>query len=290
MRKPKKNDAFYRAAIQGVFSTDKNGRRYRSPDTHGGLRSYASGFAAADGYDLRDIDSWTPAQKAKVTKYWNALNDLTARSNYVFRGRNKEHLRIAQEVAQHPPKMPAFKVAFIPFTPPKGEPGFVPELKFTKGTVIVKSQHHTRRYIPFDKEALVENPDAEIKRAISEAGNAKIFTIQAGMYEISTASDKGMIGEHVKRLMAKYDGVTTLTGDKKKDDPAAHDHRRWLNGIIGYKFAPGGGADNVARLQRDMEKAKRELSIKRRNARARMKREGEKVKAAHRAAMHKFGK
>jgi hypothetical protein len=230
------------------------------------IRPYTIGFMPADGYDLHDFKNWSPQKKAQVTKYVTEIRELTSRPNYLFRGRNKEHLKIAKEVAQHSPKTPKVKVAFIPYTPAKGDIKKKPDIIFKKGTVIVKTGARLRYSIPFDKKKLITDTDVEIARALSLAGKASMFTLQTGMFETPNPMSAGLVNREVKKLVAKYDGLQYIDGKK---DPAHHHHSQWLNGIVAWEFKQGG---HVKDLVNDIEKSKRELQQKNLNARRKRKR------------------
>jgi hypothetical protein len=92
----------------------------------------ANGFTAKDGYDLRDPDSWTPQQKAKLTRVYNQIKQLTDRPYYVYRGRKAENIARVQE-ATNPYAYPKeVKIAFVPVA----RPGEKPTIRFTKTKVL----------------------------------------------------------------------------------------------------------------------------------------------------------
>src|SRR4051812_16427516 len=76
-------------------------------------------------YDLRK--PLTKSAKSKIKRYHDEITALTNRPYQVFRPRSKQHLREAQEFAQHEQFLPKLRVAFIPT-----DGANKVELKFTK--------------------------------------------------------------------------------------------------------------------------------------------------------------
>lgn len=247
----KKSNDFYKAAVKA-------------------LRPYAD-FKAKDGYDLREVLS--PSQKRKITLYHNAVKELTARSNYVFRGRNAERVKIAKEVAQTPKHLPALRVAFVPYSPPVNKPDERPKLTFTKTDLIVETATHRRKFIPFNKKRLITDTDLELARAFKAGKKAGAFTIQVGPFEIATPMQDYGIARKVKELMAKYDGAKPLpaSSGNRGDDPRHHHYSKWLNGLVSYEFKRGGPGNKPNRLADEIAAAKK--ARKTRAERARLARE-----------------
>lgn len=259
----KKSKEWYALALKGYEVIAKDGSRSKP---YKGLRSYADGFDSADGYDITKFDTWSAAKKAKVTKYYEAVKELNSRSNYLFRGRNKEHMEIAKKVSQHPKNTPLLKVAFVPYTPPmkadRTKETAPPKLHFTKQTMIVETPYHIKKFAAFDPIMLVSDTNREVARTIKALGDVKVMTVQAGLYEITSGkygmqSNKDGIKAVVRDLMNRYDGAKELPGRKKHDNPKDHHYKDWLRGVVGYKFKPGSGGE--AKLGRDMEAVKRKI-------------------------------
>lgn len=245
------------------------------------LRPLAKGFTAEDGFDLRK--PLTPAQKGKLTRYANEARQLTSRENYLFRPRNKEHLKIAQDVAQHDSHFPGFKVAFIPWTKPLNSPEKRPNLKFKGKTIVIETSNYRKQLIPFDKQKLADDTeleivsaadlrlidelekitnteittvtDLEIARCLYQAPAGATFQIQAGKYVVGQTYDSHFVAAEIKKLMAKYDGQKQVH-DKKGWKAEHHEFSQWMNGIIAYKFKPGGPGQNSQRLLAAQNQAK----------------------------------
>lgn len=219
------------------------------------LRHYAKGFTAADGFDMRRPNTWTPAQKATITRYAEAARQLTARENILFRSRNEDNLRrVQRDAGQHPPGTPRFKVAFVPYTQKPGDPR--PEIVIRKDVISVAGEHWTRTILPLNPRRLVRDPAAEVHRALADAPGAKSYTIQAGAFEIQRAAyDEKSLVSAITALMARYDGRRALpaSSGNRGDSPKAHNWRNWLTGVIAYKFK---NRANAGQLLRAMQAAK----------------------------------
>lgn len=105
----------------------------------------ASGFAPKDGYNLRDVDSWTPQQKAKLTRVFNAAKSLSERPFQIYRPRKRENLELVQHAAHAVKSPPELNVAFVPVS----YPGERAEIEIT-----TRKQVRVRR----GKRKLVDKP------------------------------------------------------------------------------------------------------------------------------------
>lgn len=192
-------------------------RRLEYVDEQGEIRSLkpAKGFEAKDGYDLRKINEWTPAQKRKITRYYKELDDLTSRPFHPFAPRSKSHLKISQKYSQHRSGFPKFKVAFIPT-----DGSVTPKVKFTKkGEMRVIQKGVEKQAFFLSLNTLLTDPKGAMD-SITQATGFDTFTIMAGTHEIfSLLGDSATIADEIAKKQKKYDN-----------------HREWLHGVIGYKF------------------------------------------------------
>ena len=99
----------------------------------------ASGFTAADGYDLRDVENWTPQQKQKLTRIYNKVKQLTERPYHVYRARKRENLERVQEATSPHGYPKEVDIAFVPVA----RPGEKPEIKFTTHDVVIEDEPQT---------------------------------------------------------------------------------------------------------------------------------------------------
>jgi len=257
---------WYKQALQGVAD--------KQPGEYQGLRKYATGFGAKEGYSLKNIDNWTPYQKRKVREYAKEAHELQARSNVVYHTRSKEKLELAQKAGQHSAGHKQFKVAFLPYTPAKSDPSAKPVVTVSKTAVKIQAKYYDKVLFPFDKKALVRNAELELARVLVEAGSQgyRHFTIAAGKHQIINIHDPEAFINAALRLMAKYDGYKAIPqrSGNHGDNPKEHHWKMWLEGAIAYKFKPG---ETRKSLLKDMESARRERRLERDRKR---KRKGKK--------------
>jgi hypothetical protein len=267
-RKIKRSNEFYRRALLGAVQRD--GTQFP------GLRDVAAGFSAADGYSLKNIDKWTPAQKAKITKYFKELDQLTAQPRYLFKSRNPEEMAKAKRVSGQDPKY-KFKVAFLPYTPEKSKKTgeyIKPKITFTKDGIRIRQRKYSKIEIPLNKVRLAQDHEKEILRAIkANAPKASRFAVRAGVNEMPGTGDMPNIIRKVGELMNKYDGVTPLPkgSGNKGDGPQHHKWDQWLHSLIGYEI-PDFTQDKFKDAVNAFDKARRELQLKRRAERKRIQR------------------
>lgn len=205
-----------------------------------GLRSYAGGFEAKDGYSLDSFQTWTKAKKARVREYSNNIEHLLAQERRIIRPRNKKTLKLAQKHSHGEIPSGTLKVAFAPFTSVMRPPGAKPvkaRYKVTEAGIDWKIGARQRFQVEFDKEALVVNPDKEIKRVMREMPGATLFFIQASQFQTLRGENAKEVTSHLKQWMGKYDGVTPIkSGRHRGDAPSQHNWERWLDGLIGHSF------------------------------------------------------
>jgi len=204
----------------------------------------ASGFTGADGYDLSEIDQWTPKQKAKVTKLFRTVSRLSARPFQIYRARKPENLRRVQEAAQHHIFPEELNVAFIPVGRP-GEKARVrlTEKKYTKEDKLGRELKRTRVQVDISErdvkhtptlwsdvglsmQDVADDPVAAVRKVIKEIGG-KTFAFLAGPSEFRrTRSAKGMEKE-ILRVMDQYEEgnewMRFLFGMQSYDMPEADD-------------------------------------------------------------------
>lgn len=180
----------------------------------------ASGFDAAAGFNMRDVDSWTPAQKQKISRVFNAVKELTARPYYVYRGRKKENIERVQG-ATSPIKYPKeVAIAFVPVA----RPGEKPEIKFTTTDVlgvddkpktietveIIERDLTTKPIywadVGVSMEMLADDPKAAIAKMHKAIGAREysLMTGAKGLHQTPESYTPGLLAKEVKRLQDEY--------------------------------------------------------------------------------------
>ena len=216
-----------------------NGLSDRATGEYAGLRSYATGFTAKDGYDLRRFSQWSPAQKAKITRYATAVMESRARPHVEVRARNvgndPKKLRQAKREFNAPGNFPALKVAFVPFATPRNEPMFRPKLHFTDSGIVIQGKGYYKQFIPFDAKSLVKDAGQEVRRVAGLLNNRHI-TLQCGLHEQGSMDIADNLVKQVRNFMLKYDGKTHIRSKGRKWKAKHHNWRDWLIGLNGYDF------------------------------------------------------
>ena len=114
----------------------------------------ATGFAAKDGFDMRDVESWTPQQKQRITRVFNQIKQLTDRPYYVYRGRKKENIERVQEATSPHGYPKEVKIAFVPVA----RPGEKPVIKFTTTDVVIDDEPTTIETVEIIERDVTKKP------------------------------------------------------------------------------------------------------------------------------------
>lgn len=185
-------------------------------------------------YDLRR--PLTKYAKSKIKKYFDIVDNLTSHPTYLYRPRNKDRLRIAQEYGGGHDKH--IKVAFIPTADEK------PKLLFNKSGMVVREKYITTRFGEFDIDALIQDHKKEVRRVTKKFRKAKRFKIAAGPHMIENTYSASIIPDEVDDLMQKY-----------KNEEANNYFGNWMRGLYAFEFQNQLDKDSAERI-RDREKAK----------------------------------
>lgn len=191
-------------------------------------------FSAKNGFDLRSPASWTPAQKAKVTKAFKVLAPMvsdTGQEKVYKRYRKPARLREAISQSGQEQILP-FQTAAIFRAQPGQDINVTVDRKTDRVSVeIAGASHNTMR---FNKARFLEDPEKEIRRVLDQT-DARIFTALTGANETMVFSGKDAAARGVMTLLNAYAG-------RKFKNP-----EEWLNGFVAYK---GKRATTLEREQR----------------------------------------
>ena len=270
----KKSSKTYGAMIRALRKTEV-------VDEYGEVKHYnltGKTFTASEGYDLRKIGKLTPAQKAKVTRYFDELHRQTASSQplHIYKPRRKDRIKKALHLVGAK-RFPGFTGVFVQSPTPER-----PRIKETaRGTLkVVDPRGVSSIPVYFDKRQMAIDAAREILRAINEqAPNSEYYKIQAGRFIMEKATYTiHDIAEEVIKLQGAYNRVRP---DGTLD---AHHHSKWLHGVIAYS----GKEDifhSVDTLNKEAAERKREYRKKQHKEYKRLQRERIKAeKAAKRKA------
>lgn len=184
----------------------------------------ASGFKAKDGYDLRDIDSWTPQEKSKLTRIFNTVKSLSERPFQIYRPRKRENLKIVQDASQHLTSPPEINVAFVPVSDPSEKA----EIKITTRKVVkitkagkkkeietplvsitqgeVKKMPTLWKDVGLTRKQVEDDPIGATKILVAEMKKhgAKMFTPMAGEREFSRAFSENALYDEIANVIDQY--------------------------------------------------------------------------------------
>lgn len=211
----------------------------------------------AFNYDLRQ--KLTPAQKAKITRYYNALEPIlsTSADIHVYRPRSNEGKKAAAKI------MPTFsgmkELRAFPIPKPRGQKTRV---KVRNGKPIIETAHVKSEFIPLNQHRLAEDPKAEVSAAIS-GKPYKRYSLAAGeTFEVKVTFSPDILPEKIAEYMARYD-IDPESPDRvanprnAKNWSANHHWKNWLFGIYGYSFDNQADLNEYRMARRKQKKQRR---------------------------------
>ncbi len=220
------------------------------------LRSAYRGFSAADGFDLRKPKTWTVAQRAKVTRHTNVLdNRIQRRDNVKLRAprklaRNKK----LQKEAQYERFEKDAKYIYYP-APADAEIKIRysrSKKKAKRNKPIIRVDGLRVEALLFDKKLYAKDPDKELRRVLAVEPDAVQYQILQGDQTSNRTYIMQSLQVKLKQLRADY-----------------ANHAKWLLGVRAYVGTEG----EVFDILKEVFDAK----IKRRELPARQKRRKQKI-------------
>lgn len=184
-------------------------------------------FKASEGFNLHDVENWTPAQKRKVTRYYRELAPIIASGNFqVKRYRKPERLNAAIEASLQEQKLPGQKVAVFSVDP--GERVEL-EWKAREREPIVKRGGIEEQKLMFDKNAFLADWKSEVERVLSQT-DANVFKVVTGRFRTTETFTREAVIDRILAFMVSYP-------EEMKQSKGFEDkwYGEWLNGIIAYK-------------------------------------------------------
>ena len=213
-------------------------------------------------YDLRK--PLASGQKAKINRYFEALDRINARGNKVYRSANKARVRTVQQAGRNGfEKLPGFKVGFYPTT--KANPA---TLRFRNGQLKIQHRNFNEQVIFFDMAALAVDTDAEIERALNTANKkAKWFRIMAGEFNIAQPRTEPLVASFIKKLQNQYSAV---------DDTGKFANNNWRNWLLGVITLESRNQTELENFLRSESKEKIKRAKQRKNKKRKTERDNEK--------------
>lgn len=212
------------------------------------LRTFFSGYSAKDGFDLRKnpFKSLTAYKRRKIREQLKYIDEIQSGiPKRVYRVRSKKKLRdtlVSQGIINIPKNL---KVAFIPDIARTTEIKRVKTRKvvgkdrktgravdlITMAPVETVTMDVTRRYLFIKPEFLVESPLSAVREAMSLA-NADLYSIQAGVHEITTSPYKLKASDSDKEIAWMLDKLMKKYSNKDEGNYWAN----WLGGLVAYSY------------------------------------------------------
>jgi len=206
-------------------------------------------FSAKSGFDLRSPDSWTPAQKAKVTKYFRVVAPNITGDFEVKRYRIPENMAAAVDASlQEKPLKGQTGAAF------RVDPGEKLEIKIKHGVATVKQFGIRRIKLKFDKKKFLQDPKAEVNRVMQQT-DAQVFRVLVGGQGQNTTLNRNEVMDEIMRLVEKYDPRNIRT------DQAQRPFTDWLNGLIAYPGTPEKTYSSVDKFVQNHKKVMEEKRV-----------------------------
>lgn len=172
--------------------------------------------------------------RKKIKSHYDELQKLGNRKHVVYRSKDPQKLKAAQEVGGHSPALAReLKVAVIPFDGAgKGR------VRVSKsGKVTVSSKFTKQTFIEFSDRAALELDTIDyINSLVAEYDDDDVFTVRTALYTVPGSRSKELIAEFVARLVDQYSSI---------DD--------WLAGLIVNNFQ---AQKSVEELKADMARIK----------------------------------
>lgn len=185
-------------------------------------------FKPSNGYNLHEVDQWTPTMKRKVTNYFRIVAPRLEGGDFVVkRYRRKDHLDEAIAASLQEKPLKGQKAAI--FTVPKGVEKI--DVRFTKTRgAVVRQEGIATRSLLFNKKSFLEDWKAEVNRVLDSVPDVRIFKIIKGANLSSDTFTRTQILKEIAAIMELY---------SEELSEAEGFHQRWfgewLNGLKAYE-------------------------------------------------------
>lgn len=196
------------------------------------IRPFAKQFSAASGYNLKDINNWTPAMKGQLTKHFKKGVELTSRQVEMYHSPNSDNMKAVGELAGQ--KGYKFNSVFYP-----SPPGF--KLRYNKRTNTVKAMGPRAQFSTYEWEQFGVDPDqlardpAGVAKQVMKALDHTRFAIRAGEGNIGKGArairTANQTAGRIAALVEKYN-----SDDYDPDDTNSSWFGNWLIGFEGWDF------------------------------------------------------
>ena len=232
----------------------------------------AKGFGAGDGFNMRDVASWTPQQKARVTRLFKTVQKLSAQPYQEFRTSKHENLERVQDASHGGIKTPdELVLAFVPVA----RPGERAEIKIRDDRIEVIERDVSRTPTTwadagYSLKDVAADPVAAIRAMVAFTGGDQFQFMSVNAPMFGRAFDAESLEEEMLRLQKDYKKRwrTFLTGIQAFTAPTATKIRDYRVSKESAKRAQRKERQHAATVFRRKIRAEE----KRRKVRARKKR------------------
>lgn len=220
------------------------------------IRHFAKGFRGAEGYDLRKPWKDLPKyQRAKLRRYFNIIDPLTAHPFKAVRPRRKDRLKTLQKFSGQTDFPKGMTTAIVPVADPTEKL----EVKYSKDN---KKVHNImegnvgRTIIEFISDILINDPSLAVNLAIAQLpSDTRRLMLMAGDHLIARP-----IGANFDSLLQAVQYYQGRYGTDNFDPRNKNSHYfgNWMKGIYTYQFKELG---TWQQYHQDMMKVKNLLRI-----------------------------
>lgn len=180
-------------------------------------------FAAKTGFDLRSPGKWTPAQKARVTRYFrtmapNITGDFEVKRYYI-----PENMAAAVEASLQERSLKGQTAAAF-----QVDPGERLDIKIKRGVATIKKHGMARVKLKFDITLFAKDMKKEVERVLSQT-DAQVFQILTGAQGQNLVLSREDVMDEIVRLVEAY------APENIRPDQAQRPFTDWLNGLIAYE-------------------------------------------------------
>lgn len=272
--------------------SERRGEHYSYARKVRELRRISNRFDPDNGYDLRQLNQWSNARKAAITRAWNEVDEYLHSVHRIYRPRKRKNLqRVSQQFwgRKAPKWMNAIPVQVMdPRNPARVTVTKKGNVELTE--TFPSGHKYKSRTVYFDHDLLLKDSAEAARQAMLPYHDKKdLFVVMTGEHPSRFGGGKAGVLDAVAHLTLSY-------GADKYDanDPSSKFYGNWLAGVrhIGSGSKQDFFEYVVAKRkyrERRESKAKSEVE-KMRRMRERMKREGYNEQMAQQIVRRRFRK
>ena len=168
-------------------------------------------------YKLSEL---TPYQKRKIKKYYEYIDELSARNHVIYKSRSKNNIQIAKDYSGQV-GFNEVKVAFVPVADAENPP----EIRIKNGQLEIITDHIHTTAIFFDPFLLQADPEEHARQLLSDQPDNARYTVICGVNEIPQGRSRGTMPAKISELVERY-----------SDSDKNNYFQNWLFGMRRHTF------------------------------------------------------